>query len=715
MPRSALRLLDLVKKPFVNSPFSRSPSPVRSPPPASFDSGQSDAWETEDTELSDNTSDFSKKQGKMPKSNKFDYSNRGSSGPKLGGIIGRDLEKKAEEIQKKVSKSANSGRKSSTSSSSVLLEDAEPVRHVIDLKAPNKGLGDEGVYAMVPGIEAALQRGSQLALVDLNLAGNNLTTSSLACLVPLIDKSRFDLQTINLSNNAIRVKTDIEAQQFETFLKAFKDSYRLRRLDLSGNTTLGARAFEIIARVHAREAPADPMPAGGEASVLSLPDDATIPSMDLKNTTKTMTDGTVIKRRQGLRAFPYITIKTTGLNDAGAVWLSFVLEDHYYPFQLIDSLNAAGPDSEITTYKQYHTLDGGVEWDMNDATLTSQGANLLKKAELVRQNAMLAGDNDTLANSTTDHSAFTMSGSWDGSSPMENSLIERRGPRDRRTSVQSINSGFSLDHAAVELHAMRHKTQRLMIQNDGQMSVDLWRYALKTVAGARTLMILAPQSRKYYSGPPKFHMSAVPANNQAPVVTQPLSGPTEHTTLVKPGRAVDVSNGTAANGSHTRSSSSRSSGVSYAASLDRKASNSSVDKEITATTAKLKLAPRRKDTKTADTSNITAVTRKVDELTLRNIKAHRFIEYQQSWNDLHGLYRDESNPSHLPPHVVGAIIQHTLPDNQHEILDEQQMLKAVNWGMERENLKLVRAEWGRRDESSQVLMLLERIGCLTYG
>lgn len=96
----------------------------------------------------------------MGKSNKFDFTNRPNSGVKLGGIIGRDLEKEADKAQKDAEKQAAKARKQSSSSvvSSQSSSPGDVVIHHLDIKIPSKQLGDEGAIAMADGLKRALEK-----------------------------------------------------------------------------------------------------------------------------------------------------------------------------------------------------------------------------------------------------------------------------------------------------------------------------------------------------------------------------------------------------------------------------------------------------------------------------------------------------------------------------------------------------------------------------
>jgi hypothetical protein len=126
----------------------------------------------------------------MPvKSNKFDFTNRGSLGLKMGQIIGNALEKEADKILKDVLKQSRPNRRQSDTTTSVGAADTYTHITHLDIRAPCKELGDEGCFAMIAGLKTALSNSTArvgLALEDLNLTNNNITTAALERLAPVI-------------------------------------------------------------------------------------------------------------------------------------------------------------------------------------------------------------------------------------------------------------------------------------------------------------------------------------------------------------------------------------------------------------------------------------------------------------------------------------------------------------------------------------------------
>lgn len=93
-------------------------------------------------------------------------------------------------------------------------------------------------------------------LEELCLKDNGLTVASLSGLTSVMDLVRNDLKDLDLSDNAISVNDPDDVIPWEGFLQSLSKCCVLRRLDLSGNQ-LGTKAFEVLARVYAKEGPID--------------------------------------------------------------------------------------------------------------------------------------------------------------------------------------------------------------------------------------------------------------------------------------------------------------------------------------------------------------------------------------------------------------------------------------------------------------------------
>lgn len=664
---------------------------------------------------------------RMGKSNKFDYTNRSNSGAKLGQIIGTSLLKEAEKVKKDADRHIQKARKQSTDSMQASSDNCATT-HIIDLKAPNKDLGDDGVSALADGLEIALRNGTaaaSLALEDLNLSGNSMTTSSLARLAPIIEHARYDLKTLNLSGNKIQVETDEQAEQWEVFLRSFKDCLRLRRLDLSSNPELGTRALEILAKVHISEPPITPMRPGGEASVLSLvSEESDETSMQSYSGTtgmdgesggfrQNMVNGRVMKRRCGLRSIPYITLHDVGVDEAGALWLSYVVQDHYYPNQLIDELNATNAESLIKAYQQ-DTDSRGIDWADNK-TVGKDGMYLLDKTEALRRQMMLDDRASMVSPIVGDDVG--------DDALVDEELVRRQSMQstffravqgNRRVSLRSIRTEDGGEHETTELESLRRKIQRHIIAHDGPRSVELWSAALKAFRGSRIMLYVAPTTRKHYTGEPRFQMPDCDVPDS--VTIQPPSPADSPIAKSPPQLTVDTvkaarfaSTDPASYASKLLSPTNHTTGYPESAALT----------EVTntpGTPLRLQRPTHRKGAFSAgDDTDLQTVTDKLNNLMVRDSNPKRFVRYQQARvAEEERSFRDTSRACHLPTVVLQAIISLTMTERERRAVNGAQLRAAIERGQRRDTLTVER-EWLKKDESAQVWMLLDSINCLAYG
>lgn len=358
-------------------------------------------------------------------------------GVKMGQIVSDAVEKEMKKALKEAEKQSTKSQKQSCAGSAQVHDQHTRTTH-LDIRVPDKRLGDEGASALIVGLESALKNGTEsvhLALKDLNLAKNGMTTTSLRLLAPVIDMARHTLKSLNLSYNKIEVETEQQMLDWQCFLTAFENCTAFLWLDLTGNTKLGAKALEILAKLHVRTDDLQP---------IKMPDRERRGSHDSGTalTPLSTTDSESSGPRSGLRSIPYITLNDTGLDDSGALWLSYIIEDHFYPNQLTK-------DGGVET-RHYAVSCDGVEWRSKNDTLSKDGQGLLDRVESVRQG--LFGDDDR-----------------------SNPPSPGKDERDIELLIRS-----------------RRKLQRCVIAQDGQASsVDLWRAAIKVVCMSRTFTFAA--------------------------------------------------------------------------------------------------------------------------------------------------------------------------------------------------------------------------------
>ncbi|KAF2089326.1 hypothetical protein K490DRAFT_54942 [Saccharata proteae CBS 121410] len=404
---------------------------------------------------------------------KLNYKNRKSDGPKLGGIVAKDLRNQTRKCFAKA--------------------DPRPEQSPLVLELQGKKLTDEGCVAMVGGLSETIASRDGVCcnkLEELHLTGNDLTTKSLRALAEVIRLSSFDLKDLDLSDNNITVGTDQQAKDWEFFLQSFEDCRVLRRLQFSGNE-LGPRAHEVLARVYAKQPIVDPTEleeynkhtngTNSSESLVEITNRARAmsiksPTDDRVSPTNSLHKGTVLKRRQGLRSIPYIIFSNTGLNDQGALFLSYVLAIHYYPQYLLCPLRSNSQAVQLDEENHKNHCWGLVY--LPNKNISDTGHKLLQHAEENRV------DFTGIEHDIADGNVPSSMGSFVtvAASPMA--------PATRRSSHGSSEAEREKKHAVnMSLENYRHKVQRSVLDWPGYRSVELWRCALKMLAYARAVLI----------------------------------------------------------------------------------------------------------------------------------------------------------------------------------------------------------------------------------
>ena len=218
---------------------------------------------------------------------------------------------------------------------------------ILEINLEGKKLTDAGLAELVPGLHDALTSDSTSAITRLfiNLSANELTVAALIELVQCLQLSTAAVEELDLSQNAITVKTDNDAQHWQTFLSAFAKCSSLRKLDLSRNDLSGAKAFEVFCRIYftqfklnarAWDYSRSPSFIGGSTeqdsmlhqsvAALTLRDE-NIPRQQ-SSTSLTAVSPTGPKKSLGLPCVRVISFDDCSITDAGALFLSYVIERH---------------------------------------------------------------------------------------------------------------------------------------------------------------------------------------------------------------------------------------------------------------------------------------------------------------------------------------------------------------------------------------------------
>ncbi|GAB7364069.1 hypothetical protein MBLNU230_g4622t1 [Neophaeotheca triangularis] len=647
----------------------------------------------------------------MPmKSNKFDYTNRPNSGPKLGEIIGNALRKEAEKHLKAAQKQAGKSRKVSNVSAGTEHDDTTPknhAAHLIDLKAPSKNLEDVGVVALCEGLEKALTCGDQpfFALEDLNLSNNDITPAALPKLARIITLAGRDIRTLDLSANNIHVSSPADAAAWSTFLCSFNYCQGLRRLDLSGNK-LGSQALEILARIHVRQidptfqAPDDLRPKTRQSPELSSetmgspPKSAGSSEQELE---RYAAEGIAIQGHAGLRSLPFINITKTAMTDAGALWLSYLLVNHPYPVQL---MNVASETSFDSTFQVHHQGEpnNGVAWlCAENSKLSRDGIGLLKKAEAVRKDFFVPEDLEL----EEEHTTHT----------------------DKRRDSRATRGSRRVSYVNVPeegLKSLRNRVQRSVIAHDGASAVGLWSAALQIIKCSRTLLALVPTTRRFYTGETLVKTKLDPPSTAS---AEDMGRPA----LPSAGAHARTPSSTAAGlskvfidsqheaGKGKRQSYATTLAISTKSSKDDSSSNSVAITEVTNSPRTPKLVLAHRKGAFSEGTDLSAATAKLQKLTLdkrdEEVASEPWIGFQKSvlaeWP-----YQDLENVTHLPLGLLRTIMVQSIGDCV-ELLSDEQFKKAVEWGLDRGTLAAER-EWVKFDESNQIWHLLEKVDCLAY-
>jgi hypothetical protein len=277
----------------------------------------------------------------------------------------------------------------------------------LDLNLAGKKLTDDGLEEVLDGLKEVLSVGDSIpyfGLEELNLSGNDLTVKSLAALAPVIRISSCYIKDIDLSSNHIRVETEYEGQNWEKFLTSFDKCCCMRRLVLSNSSLSGSRPFEIFARVYSRHpavervgtpiCPDQSSKSGSSAHWPSLSDktNSSEESDILSSLESDMFLETHFIPRCGIRCLPYIILSNCELEDFGALWLSYIVENHHFPEQLMAPMRPGAVSTMLREYEE-NTECLGLVYYPNDM-LSSTGRRLLAAAETARKVLSLSSGDD---------------------------------------------------------------------------------------------------------------------------------------------------------------------------------------------------------------------------------------------------------------------------------------------------------------------------------
>lgn len=200
---------------------------------------------------------------------------------------------------------------------------------------------------------------------------------------------------------------------------------------------------------------------------------------------------------RGLRSIPYIIVNNTSMTDACALHLSYVLENHNLPKQLLPYVTAkAGALAH-----EYEAIDPtascqGIVYLPND-TLGSAGLKVLEMAELVRKGA---DAEESQWDASPYKSSYMPSMYPRRISDASFGHISSQSPRRRRSTLSSGTTihgshGGATPSAASELDRARRRIQGHMLKELGPQSVEIWAASLRMLSTARQILLEKPKEQ----------------------------------------------------------------------------------------------------------------------------------------------------------------------------------------------------------------------------
>lgn len=395
----------------------------------------------------------------------------------------------------------------------------------VELDITNRGINDEAIQIICDAlIDVVTNAAGTSKLEELKLKDNLLTAKSLRPLAHVVRATASQLRDLDLSNNAISITTDEDAEAWEEFLRAFSSCVVMRKLDLSGNS-LGLKAFEVLQKVYLREdflgdALSKSINLHGpvkESNIEVLTDG--VKNAKLSDTSsgedtlvETATTPSVSRNRKpssaspdrpgaispglmeqyattsGLRSIPFLPIFDCSLSDVCAMYLSYIVEHHALVAELIAKVPPAKPGVAVAQLAEYDLVEGcnGIIWKPN-SQLGKDGIKVLELAEQSRLNVSAGSDEDLDAALAMSPMTLPLKTS-DAPSPYT--------PLSQRQRRGSMSSGhgtpFPLTPGAMRLNSLdstRNRLQADVIKKYGVSSNTLWHTSLRMLGLARWFLM----------------------------------------------------------------------------------------------------------------------------------------------------------------------------------------------------------------------------------
>lgn len=212
-------------------------------------------------------------------------------------------------------------------------------------------------------------------------------------------------------------------------------------------------------------------------------------SIDSKSPEKSsLPDQTLLYSRvQGLRSVPYLICYNTGMTDAGALHLSYIITCHHHPGRLLRYVPPARSSHHIQQLEFYDNKTGcqGIIYLPND----NVSSPCLKLLELCEGSRFSLLDDDRPARSPEAFQThFRRTSTGRKTSAMHSSPSTIPLGARRRSGTKGEHEDLTDSEAVcAELDRARSRIQGNVLKDEGPKSNDLWRTALQMLSLCRML------------------------------------------------------------------------------------------------------------------------------------------------------------------------------------------------------------------------------------
>lgn len=367
----------------------------------------------------------------------------------------------------------------------------------------------------------------------------------------------------------------------------------------------------------------------------------------------------IYSRIQGLRSVPYLIFSDTGMTDAGALHLSYIISCHHHPDRLLRYVPPAKYGHHIQQLDFYDNQSGcqGIIYLPND-NVSNPGLKLLELCEGARFSLL---DDDRPPQSPEaflTHFRKTSTArktSATHSSPSTTAA----GPRRRSGTKGEHDELTDSEAVTAELDRARSRIQGNVLKDVGMHSNDLWRTALQMLGLCRMLCPLRKEESQTATAD-EWNYSPIQLIDSPDFPTLPKANPRPFVGYLDP----------------------------FAPPLAAKSPNMPI------TPTSKKQAPKLKATTPSPLSITTSPTAASPNTSAAPLRPYRS-------DLLHGL--SEKAWACIMGLQLGA----------DRFMSKKQQCSVLRWAIDRRTLAR-ELEWLGKPESAQIWKVLDGMGCLAY-